>query len=225
MLTPEAVANAIRQIHAQIEAIRDELNAADRALGDGDTGMTIAAVVAAWQDALATPYPGIATMLQQLARATRRTTGSSLGSVLAIGIGAAAKEAPAATEAGRDALIRMLAAAANAIAERSGAAVGDKTILDSVVAVRTALVDAPSGTGLAQAALEGAASALEEFRSREARVGRARIYGSKSVGLDDPGMRAALLLLRAAARADGPDACSRCRGAAVAGAAAGPRSA
>jgi hypothetical protein len=51
---------------------------------------------------------------------------------------------------------------------------------------------------LGSVATEGAARALTEFRSCEARVGRARVYGEKSIGHDDPGMLAALLLLRAA---------------------------
>jgi dihydroxyacetone kinase len=198
VLTAAGIADAARRVHAQIEPIRDELNAADRVLGDGDTGMTIANVVAAWQVALASPPADVGALLQQLGRETRRATGSSLGSVLAIGLTAAGKEAAARVAIDRDALVGMLGASADAIAGRSGAAAGDKTFLDSLIAVRAALADAAPDAALIGVAIEGATGALAAFRSREARIGRARIYGEKSIGHDDPGMLAALLLLRAA---------------------------
>ena len=183
-LTSVRIAHAVQRIHCNIDGIRDQLNAADRVLGDGDTGMTIASVVAAWKGAVAGDQSDAAAMLQQLGRETRRATGSSLGSVMAIGLIAAGKVGGMSTTA-------MLDAAAAAISERSGAVAGDKTILDSLLAVRDALAQQRS-------AVDAAQQALDNFRSRQAKVGRARIYGEQSVGHDDPGMLAALLLLRAA---------------------------
>lgn len=180
---------AVRRIHGRVDTLRDELNAADRALGDGDTGMTIANVVGAWMNALPPGTDDLGTLLQQLGRETRRASGSSLGSVLAIGLTAAGKAAPASAD--RAAVVALLGTAADAITERSGASAGDKTILDSLLAVRDAVAGGRS-------VVDAAAGALETFRGREARIGRARIYGAKSVGQDDPGMLAALLLLRAA---------------------------
>jgi phosphoenolpyruvate---glycerone phosphotransferase subunit DhaL len=192
-VTAADIEAAVRRIHARVDTLRDELNAADRALGDGDTGMTIANVVGAWMNALPPAVDDVGALLLQLGRETRRASGSSLGSVLAIGLTAAGKAAPASPD--RDAVVALLGAAADAITERSGASAGDKTILDSLLAVRDAV---DSG----RSAVDGAAAALETFRGREARMGRARIYGAKSVGQDDPGMLAAVLLLRAA-REDG----------------------
>lgn len=197
-LTPAGIAAAVRRMHAHSDAIRDELNAADRLLGDGDTGMTVASVIAAWAGAVDAPYDSVGALLQQLGRETRRASGSSLGGVLAIGLIAAGKDAATRERTDRAAVVSLLAAAADAIAGRSGAGVSDKTILDSIIAVRTAVADAPPERALAPAAIEAAARALDEFRQRQSRVGRARIYGEQSIGHDDPGMLAALLLLRAA---------------------------
>lgn len=182
--TVAGIAEAVRRMHAGIDAIREELNAADRAMGDGDTGMTVASVVAACNAACASEHADVGAMLQALGRETRRASGSSLASVMGIGLAAAGKSGATSAEA-------MLAAAANAITERSGAAAGDKTILDSLLAIRAALA---RGEDPVQAARH----ALDEFRPREAKIGRARVYGAKSAGYDDPGMLAALLLLRAA---------------------------
>ena len=54
--TTAGIADAVRRMHAGLDTIRDELNAADRVMGDGDTGMTVADVVTAWHAALANDY-------------------------------------------------------------------------------------------------------------------------------------------------------------------------
>jgi len=182
-LSAAGLADAVKRIHDRVDNLRDALDAADRVMGDGDTGMTIASVVAAWNGVIAADSPDVATLLQRMGRETRRATGSSLGSVLAIGLTAAGKSSGSP--------VQMLDAAATAITERSGAVAGDKTILDSLLAVRDALARQRS-------AVDAAQQALDDFRSRETKVGRARIYGAKSIGHDDPGMLAALLLLRTA---------------------------
>lgn len=190
VLTAEGIEDAVRRMHAGVETMRDALNAADRAVGDGDTGMTVANVVAVWMTALDRPAATAGAALRELGRETRRASGSSLASVIAIGLSAAGRAAGD-RSVDRDAAVALLGAAADAISERSGASAGDKTILDSLLAVR----DAVSGN---HDVVEAAARALDDFRAREARIGRARIYGAKSAGQDDPGMLAALLLLRAA---------------------------
>ena len=201
MPTANDLAQAIERIAGRIDPIRDELNAADRHLGDGDTGMTVADVVAAWQAAAPALPPDVGAALLALGRGTSRATGSSLGAVLAMGLSAAGRSVR-----GKDALavpdIRVaLAAATAAITGRSGAAGGDKTILDSLLQIEAGLAAAdPAATADPLAVATGAAeAALSEFRPREARIGRARMYGAKSAGHDDPGMLAACLLLRAAA--------------------------
>ena len=199
MLTTPDIVRAVERIDADTPAIRDELNAADRVLGDGDTGMTIAEVVASWR-AICHELPAdVGEALVLLGRATGRATGSSLGAVLATGLSAAGRGVR-----GKDALApsevaAMLAAAAQKITERSGASSGAKTILDSLLRVERDLRDAGSTTPYPlDAAVASAAAALAEFRARPSLLGRARMYGSKSAGHDDPGMLAAYLLLNAA---------------------------
>lgn len=195
-LTTAGIADAVRRMHARVGAIRDELNAADRVLGDGDTGMTIASVVDAWVAACAEPGASVGSLLQKLARETRRSSGSSLASVLGMGLMAAGKSAGERSTVDRATIAAMLDAAVTAISERSGATPGDKTVLDTLIAMRDALAGDMHDAG--NAVVQSASAALEMFRTREARIGRARVYGAKSIGHDDPGMLAARLLLRAA---------------------------
>jgi dihydroxyacetone kinase-like protein len=197
-LTPAAIDAAVRRIAAAAPALRDELDAADRVLGDGDTGMTVASVVAAWHEALDEPAADVGTALQRLARATRRATGSSLGSVVAIALNAAGRSAAGHVSVDRARLVALLDAATGAIAERSGASPGDKSILDALLHVRDGLAHAADEADLLAVATHAARDALEAFHGRESRLGRARIYGARSIGHDDPGMLAALKVLDAA---------------------------
>lgn len=198
MLTAADIARVVERIDAGIPAIRDELNAADRHLGDGDTGMTIAQVVTAWRAVCRDLPADVGEALLLLGRETGRATGSSLGAVLAMGLSAAGrsvrgKEALAPAE-----VAAMLAAAAQKITERSGATSGAKSILDSLLRVERDLRGAAGSTPYdLYAAIASTAAALADFRESESQLGRARMYGAKSKGYDDPGMLAAYLLLNA----------------------------
>jgi dihydroxyacetone kinase-like protein len=198
MITTVDIARAIASIHARIGAIRDELNAADRVLGDGDTGMTVAQIVEVWHNAAPGLPDDVGQALTVLARETRRASGSTLGSVIGIALSAAGKHVTGQAQLDRERITAMLEAATSAIASRSGASSGDKTVLDALVRIEHSLAET-HGAPLLNTAVRAAECAVTEFREREARIGRARIYGAKSVGHDDPGMLAALLLLRAVA--------------------------
>src|SRR5512132_47559 len=93
MLTTRDLQQGIARMHDALAGLRDELNAADRQLGDVDTGMTIAALVSAWHAAAADLPADVGAALSALGRATRRASGSSLGGVLALGLTAAGKHA------------------------------------------------------------------------------------------------------------------------------------
>jgi phosphoenolpyruvate---glycerone phosphotransferase subunit DhaL len=197
-LTSADIAAAIERIDAGIAPIRDALNAADRHLGDGDTGMTVAQVVAAWKAAAGALPDDVGAAFVALGRETGRATGSSLGSVMAMGLSAAGRAVRGRNEIRREALVTMLGAATAVIAERSGAAAGDKTILDSLLAIERALARCDEASDALEVALAAAETARSEYREREAKIGRARMYGERSRGHDDPGMLAACLLLGAA---------------------------
>ncbi len=126
-----------------IAPIRDALNAADRRLGDGDTGMTVEQVVQAWSTVPPEAMPDAGEALLALGRQTARATGSSLGSVLAMGLRAAGNAVRGQAALDRDGIVVALAAATDAIVARSGATIGDKTVLDAIDAIRAALAAAP----------------------------------------------------------------------------------
>jgi phosphoenolpyruvate---glycerone phosphotransferase subunit DhaL len=198
VLTTDQLHAAVKRIDASVAGIRDTLNAADRRFGDGDTGMTIEQVVIAWRALDMAKVADIGAAMVALGRETSRATGSSLGSVLAMGLRAAGRATLGHVTLDRAGLVTALAAAREAILAGSGAAIGDKTILDSITRIEEALGVAGDDANLHEIALRAAEDAVAEFRERESRIGRARMYGAKSADSDDPGMLAALLLLQAA---------------------------
>jgi dihydroxyacetone kinase-like protein len=79
--------------------------------------------------------------------------------------------------------------------ERGKGALGDKSVLDILDAVAKATDGMNDPQAMARAATAAADAAMDEFRTKPNRLGRARMFAEKSVGMDDPGMRAFQRLL------------------------------
>jgi dihydroxyacetone kinase-like protein len=195
MLTVAKITSAVTSIDASISSIRDELNAADRSLGDGDTGMTVAQVVSAWSRVAPSLPQDVGAALRSLGNETSRASGSSLAAVLAIFLSAAGRSVVGKQALSRSDIVMALSTATKAVCERSGAVAGDKCVIDSMLAIERQLSAADDNANLLTEAEMAAQVCLLEFRSSESKLGRARMYGAKSIGHDDPGMLAVLRLL------------------------------
>jgi dihydroxyacetone kinase-like protein len=79
---------------------------------------------------------------------------------------------------------------------RGKASLGDKTVLDALDAAATAAERKTDPADILQAATAAVEATLDRMRDMQAKIGRARIFGERSVGLDDPGMRAFRDVLR-----------------------------
>jgi dihydroxyacetone kinase-like protein len=80
---------------------------------------------------------------------------------------------------------------------RGKAEIGGKTVLDSLDAMARATEGLADPGQIASAAATAAATAQTAMRDKVATVGRARIFGEKTVGMDDPGMLAMTLIVQA----------------------------
>ncbi len=174
-----------------MEAAAPELNELDGRLGDGDLGTTLSRCAANVREQLARPADSLEALLQTCAKACAKASGSSFGTLLAIGFMRAAKACVSRETLDRDELVAALAGVREAISARGGAASGDKTMLDSLDAIVAGLEQCPADAdakALKEAASDAAQAALETFRGRPNRIGRARMFAERSIGLDDPGM-------------------------------------
>jgi dihydroxyacetone kinase-like protein len=193
-----SIRHGIELIAAEITARADELNRLDGALGDGDLGITMARGVQGLREAAPElPDNDVGAALLRCAQVFTKVSGSTYGTLLATGLMAAAKATRGQAEAPWSEVSGLLGTALDAMMKRGRGALGDKTVLDAIEAARAATAGLDEPHALAVAADEGVAKTLDDFRGQQAKQGRARIFGDKSVGLDDPGMVAFKLVMEA----------------------------
>lgn len=196
-LTSGSLRTAAARTSAAMAGLEETLNAADGKLGDGDTGQTVRRVLEAVAAAAAEAPDDLGETFAGLARASAGASGSSLGTLFTVALLTFARATRGRTAVPWSELGALLAQAGAAMASRGGAAPGDKTVLDGVDAVATAIAGQEDAPALAEAARDAAEHALAAFRDHPCRIGRARMFADRSVGLDDPGMLAFARLVAA----------------------------
>ncbi len=123
-----------------------------------------------------------------IGRASAGATGSSLGTLLTTAFLTIAKAGEGKGEIAWSDLGAQLGAARDAMMARGRASLGDKTVLDALDAVAQAIAGLDDPEAIKRAALEAARGTLDAFRDRPCKIGRARMFAEKSIGMDDPGM-------------------------------------
>jgi len=177
-----------------------ELRDLDQALGDGDLGITVTAgadaVIAALGalDAAATPTE----IIKATAKAFANANPSTFAALVAGGLLAGSRTFEGKTDIGVADAATFVRAAADSIATRGKAQLGDKTILDAIMPVADALA---ANTDDARAALASAIAAADQAvvatTALQSQRGRAAWLQERSIGLPDPGETAILRFLQA----------------------------
>lgn len=196
-ITKAVLVQAIDRLAAAMERDFDELNTADGALGDGDLGVTMTRGMRAISDMKDDLPDDIGMALFQCAQAFTKSSGSSYGTLMATGLMSAAKTLKGQTEVDASEISNLVAAARDKMQDRGKADLGGKTVLDSLDAVAQATAGLNAPDALAEAAANAVDQSLDEFRDKQATIGRARIFGEKSIGMDDPGMLAMQRIVKA----------------------------
>lgn len=189
-LTVTDLRAAIDRLVAAMEREFDALNTADGALGDGDLGVTMSRGAKAMQEAAPDLPDDLGQALLACAQAFTRTSGSSYGTLMATGLMSMAKALKGQTGVEPSAVADLIAGARDAMQARGKADLGGKTVLDSLDAMAQAAAGLTDPAGVADAVTRAAADAQAAMRDKPATVGRARIFGEKTIGMDDPGMLA-----------------------------------
>ena len=196
----------MREIDVAVRAERDHLVQLDAAIGDGDHGTNMVRGFEAVVQTLASDGgspPGKLLILagRTLVSTVGGASGPLWGSALRSG-GRVLGDQP--TFDGPQ-LVEVLAAALASVKDLGTAAVGDKTMVDSlepaVEMLRSRLAD---GASLDDAIEEAAVAAEAGMRSTiplQARKGRASYLGERSVGHQDPGATSTALIVRALQKA------------------------
>ena len=190
MISTESLQSAIKLLAQAMEEAADELNTADGLLGDGDLGVTMIRGFRQIIEILDTLPEDIGMAFFQCAKAFTKSSGSSYGTLLATGMMAVAKVKKGQTGIELEEVSRLFDIALEAMQKRGKASLGDKTVLDVIAAVRDAAKNQSEGQRLLDSINQAINDTMNIFRNRQSKIGRARIFGEKSIGLDDPGMLA-----------------------------------
>lgn len=197
MITTDSIKTAATKIAQLMEESADELNAADGLLGDGDLGITMVRGFREIIEVRDSLPDDVGMAFFQCAKAFTKSSGSSYGTLLATGLMSVAKKKKGQQEIQVEEISALLDDALDAMKQRGKAELGDKTVLDVIAASSQAAKDQSDGSSVLKAINDAVTSTIDEFRSRQSKIGRARIFSEKSIGLDDPGMLAFRKMLEA----------------------------
>ena len=194
----ESVRRAIDAACEALLAARDDLDAADRHVGDGDLGSALARGAKAWtQD----PVDGDAEhLLRHLSMLARRDIGGTSGPLYGMLLLRAAESLAGDTRSGdtgsgvtgsKSDWAAAFRAGVDGVRELGGAQPGDGTMVDALAPAADAADD--GWDAVIEAATRGAASTVEGTSTK----GRASYVGDRAQGYEDPGATAVVLWLTA----------------------------
>jgi dihydroxyacetone kinase-like protein len=194
-LDTASLRQGISGIAAKLETEHAALTELDGKVGDGDLGITLLKAFRALQDIAPTLPADLGQALFQMGSATSKVSSSSFGTLMATGFLAVAKAVKGREAVDWSELSQLVITAREALQARGKASLGDKTVLDALQAIERATAGLTDPAGELAAAKEAVARSLDEFRDRPNKIGRARVYAERTIGIDDPGMVAVKVML------------------------------
>lgn len=198
-LDRSALLGAIERLNEEMQKQFDVLNAADGKLGDGDLGITLTRGMEAIADEAGELPDDLGLAMLQCSQAFTKSSGSSYGTLMALAMMAIAKQIKGQTNIDPIDLNALVTTARDQIQTRGKAEIGGKTVLDSLDAVVNHTLGKSDLKDIRTSAIAAVDEALVDFHNKPATMGRARMFGEKSIGLDDPGMLAMKFIVYAIA--------------------------
>jgi phosphoenolpyruvate---glycerone phosphotransferase subunit DhaL len=192
-ITGEQILKAFELVTARLIEMEDDLNQLDAAMGDGDTGITVAKGAIGVRDWLRENPPGadLAKFISGAGMAFNRAAPSTIGALTATALMRAGKEAKGMKILDAATLARMVQAADEGIQERGKAKPGDKTIVDALHPAALAFAnEIATGANLntaARAMLRAARQGRDDVIPLRSKIGRAGWVGERTEGQPDPG--------------------------------------
>ena len=189
MLTKAQFADRLKNACLTVIAAEAELTEIDAKFGDADHGFTMAKVCNAILAAIEESDGGIQTMLDDAAMAVMAINGGSAVPLWNTWLDGMQEGAPEAEETDVSGIKAIFAKAFEELDEMSGAKVGDKTMIDALIPASEAIA-AYEGTSEAELftlAAAAAAAGAENSKNFPSKYGRAKSYGTKTIGTPDAG--------------------------------------
>ena len=189
MMTKTDLAARLRNACAAVIAAEQELTEIDSKVGDADHGLTMSKLARAVTEAVDQSEGGIQAMLDDAATAVMSLNGGSAVPLWNTWLDGMQEAAPEGEEIDVPGLQALFAKALEELNDMSGAQVGDKTMMDALIPASRAIA-AYAGSdedGLFAAAAKAAAEGAENSKNFVSKFGRAKSYGTQTIGTPDAG--------------------------------------
>ena len=188
MLKKELEARIISACENVIAA-EPELTEIDSKFGDADHGLTMHKIAAAIKNSVTESSGDIKEMLDDAAMAVMGLNGGSAVPLWNSWLDGMQEGAPEADEVDVAGVKAMFASAFEALDDMSGAKVGDKTMMDTVIPASEAIASyvGDSVSELFSIAAEAAKKGAENSKNFVSKFGRAKTFGTKTIGTPDAG--------------------------------------
>ena len=187
MLRKEELISIFQKLLVEAKNSYDEFNAADRKIGDGDLGITILHGLEEVNNNINKFSDDMGANFMICSQAFVKKSGSSFGTLIAFSFMNISKNLKEKTECNHEDIVSIFKTALKTIQERGKTKLGDKTIADSLDLIIKKLKD---NTNYSEVFKSATTQALEDFKGKKIKIGRARMFEDKTKNLDDPGMLA-----------------------------------
>ena len=185
MLNKEILINIFKKLLEEAKKSYDDFNTADGKIGDGDLGVTVLHGLEEINNNTNKFTDDLGVNFMVCSQAFVKRSGSSFGTLIAFSFMNISKNLKGKTECNHDDIVLMFETALKTILERGKANLGDKTIADSLDLIIKNLKDNQNYSEVFKSSTK---QALDNFKGKKIKIGRARMFEDKTKDFDDPGM-------------------------------------
>ena len=193
MINKESLINFFNLLNQKAKDHYDDFNSLDGQLGDGDLGITLTNGIKAIYNNKDNFENDIGKIFLLCAKLFTKVSSSSFGTLTAISFLTLGKLYKDKQEIEDVKIVKGLEQIIKAISARGKSNLEDKTVLDSINEIVISIKSNPDND-LGIIAYEASKNALNKFKGKHCKIGRARMFAEKSKELDDPGMYALCVL-------------------------------
>ena len=185
MLNKEVLTNIFKKLLEEAKNSYDDFNSADGNIGDGDLGVTVLHGLKEINNSISKFSDDMGTNFMLCSQAFVKKSGSSFGTLIAFSFMNISKNLKGKTVCNHEDIVAIFEISLKTILERGKTNLGDKTIADSLNLIIRNLKDNQNYSDVFKLSTK---QALEDFKGKKIKIGRARMFEDKTMDLDDPGM-------------------------------------
>ena len=185
MLNKIKLINIFQKLLDEAKNSYDEFNTADGKIGDGDLGVTILHGLEEVNNNIDKFSDDMGVNFMLCSQAFVKKSGSSFGTLIAFSFMNISKNLKGKSECNHEDILSIFEISLKTILERGKTNLGDKTIADTLDLIIKKLKDNKNYSDVFKSATK---QALENFKGKKIKIGRARMFEDKTKDLDDPGM-------------------------------------